>query len=57
MPAGWILFVLLRCVTLSGWGRAHDALAKPAHRIAGWGLGALAAAGIVAALVLLFRLL
>jgi hypothetical protein len=58
MPAGWILFVLLRCATLSGWRRAHDALAKPAHRIAGWGLVALAlaAAGTVAALGLLFRL-
>lgn len=48
---------LWRCVTLSGWGRAHDAFAKPAHRIACWGLVALAATGTVAALVLLFRLL
>ncbi len=57
MPAGWILFVLLRCVTLSGWGRTHDALAMPAHRTAGWGLVTLAAVGTIAALVLLFGLL
>ncbi len=39
---------------LSGWRRANDALAKPAHRIAGLGgLLALAAAGTVASFLFL----
>ncbi len=42
----------------AGWRRAHDALAKPAYRIAGLGgLVALAAGGTFAALVPLLRLL